>query len=69
MLAASIAGISTLLLPELNRRDLEEIPPAGRQGIRFEFLKTADEALRLALEADAPSGYSPGERLAAHFLS
>jgi hypothetical protein len=22
--------------------------------------------LRLALEADAPSGYSPGERLAAH---
>jgi len=69
MLAAKRAGISTVLLPELNRRDLEEIPPAGRQGIRFEFLKTADEALRLALEADAPSGYSPGERLAAHFLS
>ena len=69
MLAAKRAGISTVLLPELNRRDLEEIPPAGRDGIRFEFLKTADEALRLALEADAPSGYSPGERLAAHFLS
>ena len=69
MLAAKRAGISTVLLPELNRRDLEEIPPAGREGIRFEFLKTADEALRLALEADAPSGYSPGERLAAHFFS
>ena len=69
MLAAKRAGISTVLLPELNRRDLEEIPPAGRDGIRFEFLKTADEALRLALEADAPSGYSPGERLAAHFFS
>ena len=69
MLAAKRAGISTVLLPELNRRDLEEISPAGREGIRFEFLKTADEALRLALEADAPSGYSPGERLAAHFFS
>jgi ATP-dependent Lon protease len=69
MLAAKRAGISTVLLPELNRRDLEEIPPAGRQGIRFEFLKTADEALRLALEVDAPSGYSPGEKLAARPLS
>jgi ATP-dependent Lon protease len=65
MLAAKRAGISCVLLPELNRRDLEEIPPEGRQGIRFEFLKTADEALRLALESDAPAGYSPGERLVA----
>ena len=69
MLAAKRAGISTVLLPELNRRDLEEIPPAGRDGIRFEFLKTGDEALRLALEADAPSGYAPGEKLAARPLS
>jgi len=69
MLAAKRAGISSVLLPELNRKDLEEISPSGREGIRFEFLKTAEEALRLALEADAPSGYSPGERLAARSLS
>ena len=69
MLAAKRAGISTVLLPELNRKDLEEIPPAGREGIRFEFLKTAEAALHLALEADAPGGYSPGERLAASPLS
>jgi ATP-dependent Lon protease len=69
MLAAKRAGITCVLLPELNRRDLEEIPPAGRDGIRFEFLKTADQALRLALEAEAPSGFSPGERLAARSLS
>ena len=66
MLAAKRAGITCVLLPELNRRDLEDIPPAGRQGIRFEFLQTVDDALRLALEAEAPSGYSPGERMAAH---
>jgi len=69
MLAAKRAGISCVLLPELNRRDLQEIPPAGRDGIRFEFLKTADEALRLALEPEAPSGFSPGERLAARPFS
>jgi len=69
MLAAKRAGISCVLLPELNRRDLEEIPAAGRQGIRFEFLQTADEALRLALEPEAPGGFSPGDRLAACSLS
>ena len=69
MLAAKRAGITCVLLPELNRRDLEEIPAAGRDGIRFEFLKTADEGLRLALEPEAPSGFSPGERLAARSLS
>ena len=69
VLAAKRAGISCVLLPELNRRDLEEIPVAGREGIRFEFLQTADEALRLALEPEAPSGFSPGDRLAARSLS
>jgi ATP-dependent Lon protease len=69
VLAAKRAGISIVLLPELNRRDMEEIPTSGREGIRFEFLKTADEALRLALEPEAPSGFSPGERLAARSIS
>src|ERR1044071_941062 len=64
-LAAKRAGISCVLLPELNRKDLEEIPASARQDIRFEFLKTVDEALRLALEISAPGGYSPGERFAA----
>jgi ATP-dependent Lon protease len=69
MLAAKRAGLVTVLLPELNRKDLEDIPPASRQGIRFEFLTTADEALRLALESDAPSGFSPGARLVARPFS
>ena len=53
VLAAKRAGIACVLLPDLNRRDVDEIPPAARQGIRFEYLKTADEALALALESDA----------------
>jgi ATP-dependent Lon protease len=69
MLGAKRAGISCVLLPELNRRDLEEIPVAGREGIRFEFLKTADQALRLALEPEAPGDFFPSEGLAAGSVS
>jgi ATP-dependent Lon protease len=54
VLAAKRAGIACVLLPELNRKDLEEVPAAAREGIRFAFLNTVDEALQLALEAEAP---------------
>jgi ATP-dependent Lon protease len=64
VLAAKRAGISCVLLPELNRKDLEEIPIPAREGIRFEFLKTVDEALRLALEPDAAGKSLTAERLA-----
>jgi ATP-dependent Lon protease len=65
VLAAKRAGISFVLLPELNRRDMEEIPTPVREGMRFEFLKTVDEALALALEAEGSSNFSAGETLAA----
>ncbi|OGP26628.1 MAG: endopeptidase La [Deltaproteobacteria bacterium GWA2_57_13] len=50
VLAAKRAGIARILLPELNRNDLEEVPAAAREGVRFEFLPTVDAALELALE-------------------
>ena len=34
VLAAKRAGISCVLLPELNQRDMEEIPAAAREIIR-----------------------------------
>jgi ATP-dependent Lon protease len=64
MLAAKRAGISCVLLPELNRNDLEEIPLRALEGIRFEFLTTVDEALRLALEVEVVASELPNERLA-----
>lgn len=64
VLAAKRAGIASVLLPELNRRDMEEIPVAAREGIHFEFLKTVDEALALALEPESSSD-STGKPLAA----
>jgi ATP-dependent Lon protease len=50
ILAAKRAGISCVLLPQLNRKDLEEIPAATRESLQFEFLETVDQALSLALE-------------------
>src|SRR6266508_6748 len=52
VLAAKRAGIACVLLPAMNRRDLEEIPPSALEGIRFEFLTTVDEALEHALEPE-----------------
>ena len=64
VLTAKRAGISRVLLPELNRKDLDDIPPQARKEIRFEFLKSVDEALQLALEPEATGKASPCERLA-----
>jgi ATP-dependent Lon protease len=50
----------------LNRKDLEDIPDAVRQTIRFEFLETVDQALKLALEPteiNKPAGYQPEQHV------
>jgi ATP-dependent Lon protease len=59
VLAAKRAGISTVLLPVMNKRDLEEIPASVSAGIRFEFLTTVDEALEHALELERADRYPP----------
>ncbi|MPZ77269.1 MAG: endopeptidase La [Deltaproteobacteria bacterium] len=69
MLAAKRAGISCALLPELNRRDIEEIPASARTGLRFEFLKTVDDALLFALESDGTGDFIAADRPAADSLS
>ena len=57
VLAAKRAGITTVLLPAMNQRDLEEIPPSATAGIRFEFLTDVDEALEHALEREGEERY------------
>ncbi len=48
-LAASRAGIKTVLLPEVNRRDLEEIDPQVRKKLSFVFVETVQQVLDEAL--------------------
>ncbi len=50
VLAAKRAGIKTVILPERNRKDLEDVPDEARDSINFEFKRTVDEVLEAALE-------------------
>jgi ATP-dependent Lon protease len=53
VLAAARAGITTILLPARNRKDLEDIPVATREQVRFVWLEKVDDAVLAALN---PSG-------------
>jgi ATP-dependent Lon protease len=48
-LAAARAGMKRLVLPALNRRDLEKVPESIREKMEFFFVEDADEALALAI--------------------
>jgi ATP-dependent Lon protease len=48
-LAAKLAGIHTVIVPKLNRRDLVEIPATITDGLTFHFVDHMDEVLKLAL--------------------
>jgi ATP-dependent Lon protease len=49
-LAAMRAGISTVLIPKLNEKDLVEIPEEAKQKLKFIPVETVDEVLANALE-------------------
>jgi ATP-dependent Lon protease len=49
VLAAHRAGIKTIILPEENRKDLEEIPTHVQQDLKFRFVETMDDVLKIAL--------------------
>jgi ATP-dependent Lon protease len=50
VLAAMRAGISRVMLPARNRKDLEEVPAEARQKLEFVFLEDVDDAMRMAVE-------------------
>jgi ATP-dependent Lon protease len=49
VLAASQAGITTVLLPSRNKRDFDDIPESARKGMAFVWLDNVDQALDAAL--------------------
>ncbi len=48
-LAAERAGIKTIILPNENRRDLEEVNDQVKKRCKFEFVENVDQVLELAL--------------------
>ena len=53
VLAAVRAGIGTVLLPERNKKDYEDVPEAARKAVRFVWLSTVDDAIEAALGASS----------------
>jgi ATP-dependent Lon protease len=49
VLAAKRAGIKTIVLPKKNEKDLEEINPRLKKGLKFHFVDRMDQVIDLAL--------------------
>jgi len=49
ILAAKRAGIKEIILSEENRKDIEEIQPVYLKGLKFHYVRRAEEVLALAL--------------------
>ena len=49
ILAAKRAGITTVILPQRNKKDLVEVPKEARRGMSFVFVSRARDALKSAL--------------------
>jgi ATP-dependent Lon protease len=55
VLAALRAGITTVMLPARNRRDLEEIPADAREKLTLVWVEHVDDALATALSPASPA--------------
>jgi ATP-dependent Lon protease len=76
VLAAVRAGINTVLLPSRNQKDLEDVPEAARDQVRFVWLERVDDAIAAALvpseeqagrEASGRASASAGRQAARSF--
>src|SRR5262249_14051520 len=59
-LGAMRAGITTVIIPKLNEKDLVDVPEEAKQKLKFIPVETVDEVLDAALEKNsAPSASEP----------
>jgi len=49
ILAARRAGIDTIVCPKLNKKELDEVAPHLKRGLKFHLVEHIDEVLRIAL--------------------
>jgi ATP-dependent Lon protease len=60
ILAARRTGITSLVIPKLNQKELDEVAPQLKRGLEFHLVDTVDEVLRLALVPPLESRPVPG---------
>ncbi len=56
-LAAQLYGVRTVIAPDLNEPDTDEIPEHLRRSLRFVFVSTIDQVLEAALSSRRQKGY------------
>ncbi|HEX3691566.1 MAG TPA: endopeptidase La [Solirubrobacteraceae bacterium] len=56
-LAAQRSGVHTIIAPQLNEADIDEIPDHLRKSLHFVFVSTIDEVLEAALNRRPQKGY------------
>jgi ATP-dependent Lon protease len=61
VLAAARVGIPTVILPERNEPDLEEVPDEVRKGLKFVFVDCVDEVFETALRDSADDPEEQGD--------
>ena len=49
LLAAHRAGLKTIIMPQENRKDMEDVPKEVKKDVKFVFTKTMEEVLKVAL--------------------
>jgi ATP-dependent Lon protease len=62
VLAARRAGVTTVILPEANRRNLEDVPKLFRKGVHFTFVSDVNQVLQQAL-GEPIAGRRPTTRI------
>lgn len=67
VLAAHRAGLTTVLLPKRNERDLEELPDEVRNAMNFVPIELIDEALKVALLPEEERRYPSLLAAPSHF--
>ena len=64
VLAARRAGVTQVILPKKNEKDLEDIPEHVRAQMTFHFVEEMDDAFRIALnDPDLGKGASEGRAM------
>ncbi|MEY2605817.1 MAG: ATP-dependent Lon protease, partial [Verrucomicrobiota bacterium] len=58
-LAAMRAGISTVIIPKLNEKDLIDVPEEAKQKLKFIPVEDVDQVLEAALEKNAAANQAP----------
>jgi ATP-dependent Lon protease len=64
-LAAHRLGITTILIPRENRKDLREVPPKIRRALKIVLVDEVDDVLREALALTSPGALFRGDALEA----